>query len=161
MNAPDGDRAVADLCFTRIHALREKRRNGGNPIPLPTTSVLQPPTKDDRVAKDDRGVRPGAPQALPSATVKPSAPPADGGADGAKWTGVGTLRRTVVTPDGTGRPAFALETAPGVVKVYVIAGPDMDLKKLEGKKVDVYGAQQPSRGLTKPYVVATAVEPAS
>lgn len=166
MNAPDGDRAIADLCFTRIHAIREKRRSGGMaPTPLPTTSVLQQPLRDDRKderreeKKEDRGVRPGAPQALPSATVKPTAPAADG-ADGAKWTGAGTLRRTVVTPDGTGRPAYALETSPGVVKVYVIAGADVDLRKWEGKKVNVYGTEQPTRGgLSRPYVVATTVEP--
>lgn len=164
MNGPDGDRAIADLCFTRIHAIREKRRNGGMaPTPLPTTSVLQQPLRDDRKdkeeRKEDRGVRPGAPQALPSATVKPPAPaPANDGADGAKWTG--TLRQTVVTPDGTGRPAYALESSPGVVKVYVIAGPDVDLRKWNNKKVEVYGVEKPSRGLTKPYVVATTVEAA-
>lgn len=153
MNAPDGDRAVADLCFTRIHALREKRRGGATP--LPTTSVLQPP------AKEDRPVRPGAPQALPTATARPDKAPdrpaADAPAEGAKWTGVGTLRRSVLTPDGTGKTAYALETAPGVVKVYVIAGAGVELDKLVGKRVDVYGVSQ-TRGLQKPYVVATAVE---
>lgn len=164
MNGPDGDRAIADLCFTRIHAIREKRRTGGMaPTPIPTTSVLQPPAGErpttSALPPPDRGVRPGAPQALPAATVKPPAPATDS-ADGAKWTGAGTLRQTVVTPDGTGRPAYALETSPGVVKVYVIAGPDVDLRKWNNKKVDVYGAEKPSRGLTKPYVVATVVEAA-
>lgn len=154
MNAPDGDRAVADLCFTRIHAIREKRR--GTATPLPTTSVLQPPSKDDRP------VRPGAPQALQASTVRPDKPqdkPAtDAPAEGAKWTGVGTLRRSVLTPDGTGKTAYALETSPGVVKVYVIAGPGVELEKLVGKKVDVYGVPQTRSGLQRPYVVATAVE---
>jgi hypothetical protein len=167
MNGPDGDRAVADQCFTRIHTLREKRRNGGTAVPLPTTSVLQPP-REEKKDNSGGGVGPGVPQAIPASTAKPnptSNPPLPSPADtntteGAKWTGVGTLRRTVVTPDGTGRPAFALETAPGVVKVYVVAGADVDLRKWDGKKVDVYGVQQPSRGLSRPYVVATAVEPA-
>src|SRR5205823_4375316 len=68
MNGNGGDHDVANLCYTRIHAIREKRRNGGSgsggggsisTAPL-ATNVLQPP------AKEDRGVRPGAPQAIPS-----------------------------------------------------------------------------------------------
>ncbi|MBN9120141.1 MAG: hypothetical protein J0I06_13410, partial [Planctomycetes bacterium] len=58
MNGTGGDHDIANLCYTRIHAIREKKRNSGTGAG--STSVLQPP-------KDDRGVRPGAPQALPSA----------------------------------------------------------------------------------------------
>ncbi|MBN9117561.1 MAG: hypothetical protein J0I06_00030, partial [Planctomycetes bacterium] len=77
-----------------------------------------------------------------------------------QWSGIGTLRRSALTPDGTGRPAYALETAPGVVKVYVVAGPGVELDRLAGKRVDVYGAQQTRSGLSKPFVIATAVEQA-
>jgi hypothetical protein len=42
----------------------------------------------------------------------------------------------------------------------VLAGPGVELDKLVGRKVDVYGAPQTKNGLSKPYVIATAVEPA-
>lgn len=151
MNRAGGDHDIANLCYTRIHALREKKRNGGGAgvRPLPT---IQPP------ARDDRGVRPGTPVALPPAAGANDRPDA-GAPDKPQWTGPGTLRRSALTPDGTGKPAYALETAPGVVKVYVIAGPGVDLEKHLGKRVDVYGT--PTRGtLSKPYVVAAAVEAA-
>jgi hypothetical protein len=47
-----------------------------------------------------------------------------------------------------------------VVKVYVMAGPGVELERLVGKRVDVYGPPQTKSGLSKPFVVATAVEPA-
>ena len=146
MNGAGGDHDIANLCYTRIHTLREKKRNAGGTT-SPTSGLLQPPTP-----KDDRGVRPGAPQALPPAAN------ANTGAsgDGAKLTG--TLRRSVLTPDG--KPAYALETSPGVVKAYVSAGPGVELDKLIGKRVDVYGAQRTLSQLSKPYVLATAVDPA-
>ena len=146
MNGAGGDHDIANLCYTRIHTLREKKRNAGGGTTSPTSGLLQPPTP-----KDDRGVRPGAPQALPPAANTNSA-----SGDGPKLTG--TLRRSVLTPDG--KPAYALETSPGVVKAYVSAGPGVELDKLIGKRVDVYGAQRTLSGLTKPYVLATAVDPA-
>ena len=64
----------------------------------------------------------------------------------------------MLTPDGTGKPAYALETSPGVVKAYVIAGPGVELDKLIGKRVDVYGVSKTLNGLSKPFIVATSVE---
>ncbi len=150
MNGAGGDHDIANLCYTRIHSLREKKRNaGGATRPLDTRPA--PP-------KDDRGVRPGTPVALPPAVGKNDAPDAPA-ADKPQWTGAGTLRRSALTPDGTGKPAYALETAPGVVKVYVVGGPGVELEKYLGKRVDVYGT--PTRGtLSKPYVVAASVEAA-
>jgi hypothetical protein len=155
MNGQGGDHDIANLCYTRIHALREKKRNARGPAASGTSgrpSVLQPPSKDER------GVRAGAPQALPPVTPTNSntgtSPPANGG----KWTGPGTLRRSVLTPDGTGKPAYALEVAPGVVKAYVVAGPGVELDKLIGQRVDVYGVSKTISGLSKPFIVATAVE---
>ncbi len=149
MNGAGGDHDIANLCFSRIHAIREKQRNAGNTT-SGTSSVLQPPAP-----KDDRGVRPGAPQALPpAASTNTNATTGDG----PKWTGPGTLRRSVVTPDG--KPAYALESSPGVVKAYVSAGPGVELDKLIGKRVDVYGTPRTISGLSKPYVLATTVEQA-
>jgi hypothetical protein len=154
MNGTGGDHDIANLCYTRIHAIREKRRTAGAASTGSggSATTLQP------APKEDRGVRPGAPQALPT-SAKPgtSTDTTDGRP---QWQGIGTLRRSVLTPDGTGKPAYALETSPGVVKVYVMAGPGVELDKLVGKRVDVYGAPQTRSGLSKPYMVATAVEQA-
>lgn len=148
MNREGGDHDVANLCYTRIHALREKNRaaaTGG------TTS-----------AKDDRGVRPGPPQAVPP-SERPPARASGSGTDAAPagdrplWSGAGTLRRSVVTPDG--KPTYALEASPGVVKWYVIAGPNVELERWLNKRVEVFGAPQKRDGLSKPVAYATAVEP--
>jgi hypothetical protein len=151
MNSPGGDHDIANLCYTRIHALREKRRGGsGNVTPPPArgtsgTSTFPPPP-----AKDDRGVKPGTPTPLP---------PGSGAADARpQWSGPGTLRRSALTLDG--RSAYALEASPGVVRFYVIAGPGVDLEKHVGKRVDVYGVAQTRNGLSKPYIAATGIEPA-
>lgn len=169
MNAQGGDHDIANLCYTRIHAIREKKRNASGlktSAPTPNTTpatpatpnVLQPPSKSGR------GVRPGAPQALPTGSGTNAGTNTGTGtnatATDAQWSGPGLLRRTAVTPDGTGSPAYALETSPGVVKVYVIAGPGVRLEQYLGKTIDVYGTPQTRPKLSKPYVVATAVEPA-
>jgi hypothetical protein len=167
MNGQGGDQDTANLCYTRIHALREKKRNAaggssmhpvkadaGTATPL-KTNALQPP------AREGRGVRPGTPTPLPPGagrTVGANQPrPGD---DGARWTGPGVIRRSVLTPDGTGKPAYALETAPGVVKAYVIGGDGVNMETYVGKRVEVYGEPQTRAGLSKPYVVASKVEPA-
>ncbi len=149
MNGTGGDHDVANLCYTRIHALREKKRNSGTTTSS-TSGVLQPPVREDRA------VRPGAPQMLPAA-ANTNAPT---GGDGPRWTGPGVLRRSPVTPDGTGKPCYALESAPGAPKAYVTAGPGVDLEKMIGKRVDVYGTPLTRNGLSRPYVIATTVEAA-
>jgi len=166
MNAPGGDHDIANLCYTRIHAIREKKRNASGiktSAPTPNTTpatpnVLQPPSKSGR------GVRPGAPQALPTGlgtnTGTNTGTGTNANTTDAQWSGPGLLRRTALTPDGTGSPAYALETSPGVVKVYVIAGPGVKLEQYLGKTIDVYGVPQTRNKLSKPYVIATAVEPA-
>jgi hypothetical protein len=148
MNGPGGDIDVANLCYTRIHAIRERRRNA-NATP---TGAAPPP-------KEDRGVRPGAPQALPpvggsnvSANTKPDAT----ANDKQEWTG--TLQLSALTLDGLDRKTYALETAPGAVKVYVLAGPGVDLARYVKKRVVVTGAPQTRQGLSKPYIIATAIE---
>jgi hypothetical protein len=167
MNRQGGDQDTANLCYTRIHALREKKRNaagGGNVQPVKAdarsatplkTNVLQSP------AREDRGVRPGTPTPLPPGAGKTvGANQSRPGDDGARWTGPGVIRRSVLTPDGTGKPAYALETAPGVVKAYVLGGDGVNMENYVGKRVEVYGEPQTRAGLSKPYVVASKVEPA-
>jgi hypothetical protein len=159
MNGPGGDHDIANLCYTRIHAIRERKRanNTGG----------QPPA--------DRGVRPGPPQALPtangsngSASTKSDPVAANAGGnskpggaaagDPPDWIGPGVLRLSALTLDGIERKTYALESSPGVVKLYVLAGPDLDLSKYVNKKVSVFGAPQSREGLRKQVVVATKVD---
>jgi hypothetical protein len=142
MNGPGGDHDIANLCYTRIHAIREKKRasnTGGQQV------------------KDDRGVRPGAPQAIPTggSNSKPDVP---ANSDRPDWIGPGTLRISAVTLNGIGQKTYALETVPGAVKVYVLAGQGVDLVQYVNKRVSVFGTPQTRGGISKPYVIATGVE---
>lgn len=143
MNAQGGDHDIASLCYTRIHMLREKKRSAGGTSP-PPPNVLRPP------AKEDRGVRPGTPQPLPTADASDS---------GERLTGTGVLRRSALTPSGLDRRVYALESAPGVVEMYVTAGAGVELEDHVGRRVDVIGTAADRNGLSKPYMVATKVEP--
>ena len=138
MNGTGGDHDIANLCYTRIHALREKKRTGGTTAVASATGLLQPPAPKD----DGRGVRPGAPQALPPAAntnTGTSAGTANG--DGPKWTGPGVLRRFPLTPLCWTAPANRpTRWKPRrALKAYVVGSPGVDLDKLVGKRVDVYG----------------------
>ncbi len=148
MNRPGGDHDIANLCYTRIHTLREKKRNAGGTtkqVP-PPPNLLKPP------AKEDRGVRPGTPESLP--------PAAGANDDRAQVSGTGILRRSTLTPDGPTRALYVLEAPQGIVKMYVVAGQGIDPERHLGKRVDVSGTATTRTGLSKPYLVATAVEPA-
>jgi hypothetical protein len=148
MNREGGDNTIANLCYTRIHSLREKNRAASTPTGGTTSS-----------AKDDRGVRPGAPQAVPP-SERPTRPAPDAGTAveaRPQWSGGGTLRRSAITPNG--KTAYALETSPGVVKWYVTAGAGVDLERWLGKRVEVYGTPAKVDGLSKPLAAAVAVEP--
>ncbi len=153
MNGPGGDHDIANLCYTRIHALREKKRNA-TALQRPT-NVLQTP------AKEDRGVRPGTPQPLPLSDSRSntSGPSRSSDAPG-QWSGPGMLLRSAVTLDGLNRKTYLLESSPGEVKMYVLAAPGVDLEKFLGKRVEVYGVLQTRPGLKKPYMEALAVEDA-
>lgn len=130
MNEPGGDHDIANLCYTRIHTLREKRRGGGG------TAGTLPPSGGS---------------AKPPATP-PAADPRD---DRARWTGPGKLVRSALALDG--RKTYALESNPGVTVCYVVGAPGVDLERYVGLKVDVYGSSYTRRELSKPYVVATRV----
>lgn len=148
MNAQGGDHDIASLCYTRIHMLREKKRNAGG-TNAPPPNVLRPP------AKEERGVRPGTPVSLP-----PAAPPDRAADDRTQLSGTGVLRNSALTPDGLDRKVYALESSPGVVRMYVTAGVGVDLARHLGKRVDVSGTASTRAGLSKPYLVATTVEAA-
>lgn len=146
MNREGGDNTVANLCYTRIHALREKNRAASAPGSGTTSS-----------AKDDRSVRPGAPQAVPPSERPVSRPTTDATDARPQWSGGGTLRRSAITPNG--KITYALETSPGVVKWYVTAGAGVELERWIGKRVEVYGTPAKVDGLSKPLATAVAVEP--
>jgi hypothetical protein len=163
MNGPGGDHDIANMCYTRIHAIRERKRASNTGA------------GSGQTVQDNRGVRAGAPQVLPTATggsnsTAHSGPygsantrpdPAASG-DHPEWIGPGTLRVSALTLDGTDpkRRTYVLESSPGVVKVYVLAAPGVDLSKFVLKRVSVYGTAQTRSGLSKQYVIASNVEEA-
>jgi hypothetical protein len=163
MNEPGGDHDIANLCYTRIHTLREKKR-GGN-----TTGSLPPPagtstglTRRDTVVTRPEPQRDSRPTLLPpvrndQAVSTAGGPPASAGDGRPTWTGAGMLRSSALAPDG--RQAYALESAPGVVRMYAIAAPDFDLKPFVNRKVDLFGTAGTRRDLSKPYVIVTDVNP--
>src|SRR5207248_10945197 len=66
MNGPGGDHDVANLCYTRIHGLREKKRAG----PAPTATAGANPDwaapKENRAGLLPPSPNSGAPAALPN-----------------------------------------------------------------------------------------------
>jgi hypothetical protein len=135
MNQPGGDHDTANLCYTRIHTLREKKRTGGNAVatnPRPATGGGTP-------------ARVGSPP-----------PPEPRAEDGLRWTGPGKLARSALAPEG--RRTYVLTSARGDTLWYVVAGPGVDLEKYLGKRIDVYGTSGTYRDLSKPYMTASRVE---
>jgi hypothetical protein len=134
MNEPGGDHTIANLCYTRIHTLREKKRSA--PATTSRPVVVDAPTRPQ--------------QAVPPAGSR------DTRDDRARWTGVGRLTRTSVVLDG--RKTYALEANPGEIVLYVTPAAGVDLDRYVGRKVDLYGTTLTRRDLSKPYVVVSAVE---
>lgn len=170
MNEPNGDHDVANLCYTRIHTLREKRRGGGTTTwtaPRDDRPALQPPARDDRAALPPpaREERPAPSAKTTDAASRPTtgnttqpvgtnpAPPDDR----PRWAGAGVLSRTALAIDG--RRTYALESSPGVVRMYVVGAPGVDLEKYINRRVDVFGSTFTRRDLSKAYMVVTAIEP--
>jgi hypothetical protein len=157
MNGPGGDHDIANLCYTRIHAIRERKRasnTGGQPV------------------NDDRGVRPGPPQAITTSATgvgaaavipKPNgaAPTGTPGGERPDWIGPGTLRLSVLTLDGIDKKTYSLESAPGAPIVYVLAAPGADLGPFLNKRINVLGVPQERKGLKHKVVVALDVAPAA
>ncbi|HSQ57175.1 MAG TPA: hypothetical protein VLM40_15735 [Gemmata sp.] len=134
MNQPGGDHDVANLCYTRIHTLREKKRAAGGGL---ASSTSRP-----------------APGAQPARSG--SLPP-DQRDDGGRWSGPGKLVRSSLVLDG--RSTYALLSDRGDTICYVLAARGVDLNRQVGKRVELYGTSATYRGLSKPYVVAARVEP--
>jgi hypothetical protein len=138
MNEPGGDHDVANLCYTRIHSLRERKRGapGGAASSTRTASA------------DSTGSTTGR-------TSQPAAEPRD---DRTRRTGPGKLLRSSIVIDG--RTTFRLEDNRGDAMVYVVPAQGVDLERYVGKRIDVTGVVHSRQGLSKPYIVATSVEAA-
>jgi hypothetical protein len=158
MNEPGGDHDIANMCYSRIHTLREKKRNasgvtsssGTAPAAGATTSSGTAPTTPRPTLGEPTKPAGNTPT---SGSGSSSAPATD---DGPHWTGSGRLKRSAMAFDG--RRTYILEASPGVTALYAVGGQGIDLEKYVGKNVNLYGVIGPYRGISKPYVVATGVD---
>lgn len=139
MNAAGGDADLANLCYARIHAIREKTREAGGAKDSNNWTA----TKGDAARADSRD---------------------DGtwtkrGEAGAKaaWTGAGTLRQASMrTKD---KQYYALEDSRGQLLHYAIAGSNgLELEKYAKKKVDLFGTVSYSQELRANVVTVTRVD---
>lgn len=155
MNDPGGDHDIANLCFTRIHGLREKKRVAAPPGVAGGTGTLMPPVRDDRSSARPAPVPDRSPPPAAERTPPPSSDPQD---NRPRWAGAGKLVRSAVVLDG--RRTYALDPAPdGSPRLYVVAAKDVDLERYVNRRVDVFGTTYSRRELSKPYMVVTQVEP--
>jgi hypothetical protein len=162
---PSGDHDLANLCYSRIHTIRERKRSGNVGV-APVASIPGPARTGDLPPRDDRatllpplrnGSTPDSSSPAPAVPTSrdPLPPPANDGAT--RWSGVGMLTRSALALDG--RRTYALESAPGVVRVYVVGGAGVDLDRYANRRVDLYGTTHTRRDLSKPYLVVTDVNP--
>jgi hypothetical protein len=164
MNEPGKNHDLANLCFTRIHMLREKRRQQPARTPAPASTVAAAPAATRDVfpppAADTRGLPSPfrddpKPAVRPARDERPAANPSDPD-DQPRWTGPGRLVRSALALDG--RQTYALEGSPGIVRMYVVSDGVVDLSAYANKRVDLLGPVRTRRDLSKPFVVATKVE---
>jgi len=153
MNEQGTNHDIANLCYTRIHALREKRRQASASSTTPAPENLPSASGGSMGAIS----HPWPKEASPPTGSSPSPgtlPPSE---TTARWYGPGRLVRSAIALDG--RKTYALEAHPGVPIVYVVAGAAGDLERYLNTSVQVYGPAQSRRGLSYPYVTAQAVSP--
>jgi hypothetical protein len=137
MNEPGGDHDIANLCYTRIHAIREKKRG----ISSGSTSNTRPAAADSS--------RPPSTGRVPT--------PAAIESDRARKSGPARLVRSNIGLDG--RTTYRLEDERGNAVMYAVPAQGVDLERYIGKRVDLTGVVHTRQGLSKPYIVATAIEP--
>jgi len=142
MNEPGGDHDIANMCYTRIHSLREKKRTSpsGTPTSTPRTTIVNPTQSVN---------------ANLTPTVGLASPPVGGNLKPGVIAS-GKLTRTVLDIDG--RKTFALEDSMGIRVAYVVAGQGVDLERYLNKRVDVYGSSTTRKDVSKPVVVASSAE---
>lgn len=146
-NAPGGSPELANLCYTRIHALRERRRQpAAKTVAAPaggvtwTAAAADPPARRDDPPREERRTA--------------AAPAADPGRAG--WTGAGLLRPAFRSG---GRQYYALEDARGRVIVYALPAAGVDLARYRGKTVDLFGTvRRPDAGTDAGLVTVERVD---
>jgi hypothetical protein len=166
MNEPGGDHDVANQCYSRIHSLREKKRltqptstaNAPSSSSNPSSGTITPVSSrpDDRSRSRTAG---SGSQSTSSPPPSSNPPREDDPKTGEKWTGAGFLVRTGYSLDG--KTTYALESAPRIVRYYVLEGPGVDLKKYINRRVDLFGTVTTRRDVAQHLITVTSVEPAS
>jgi hypothetical protein len=137
MNAAGGDADLANLCYARIHAIREKTRDGSA---APEGNWTAPKGDTARTDRED-----GAWSRRGDATAKSA------------WTGAGTLRAAKLSAGG--KNYYALEDSRGQLLCYAIAGgTNLDLERYTKRKVDLYGTTTYSPELRANVVSVTRVD---
>ena len=58
-----------------------------------------------------------------------------------------------------GQQTYALETSPGNVLAYVVGASGLELERYKNRRIVVFGTRTDRRGVSKPVIVATAVDP--
>jgi hypothetical protein len=142
MNEPGGDHDIANLCYTRIHGIREKKKTAGT-VSGTVTTAPRPPVSPPQQSR--------AISATTIDTPKPNDP-----SQKPNYIGTGKLSRSAL--DYNGFMTYSLETSPGEVLCYVQAAQGVDLVKYKNKRVVIYGSSDGKRDLSKPLAVATDVE---
>lgn len=120
MNRPGGDIELANLCYSRVHAVLEKQRSAGRPAPREARGEAKGTT-----AGSVRGDRAG--------TDRPASRSAE-----PQWTAPGTIRETGFNRDGLAKYSFRSK-ATGKVVNYLEAGSGVDLGRWSEGEVVLYG----------------------
>lgn len=138
MNAAGGDADLANLCYARIHAIREKTRESQSASDSQWTAPKgQAPRNEPR--DDGTWTKRG------ESTIKSA------------WTGAGTLR--AVSMRSGGKPYYALEDSRGQLLYYAVAGTNgLDLERYTKRRVDLFGTISYSQELRANVVTVSRVD---
>ncbi|CAN5505164.1 hypothetical protein BH11PLA2_BH11PLA2_03960 [soil metagenome] len=133
MNAAGGDSELANQCYSRVHAIRERRRNSqGNVTPANWSTASTTPDTPAVTPKTPNVIEPVSEKRVTSEDVTPREKVDSKG----QWTGSGYLR-IAGFKIGT-KQAYALEDTRGRLLYYAVAN-GVELDKYRNKTVDLYG----------------------
>jgi hypothetical protein len=120
MNKPGGDPELANLSYSRIHSIRERRRSGkgGDKVTVKTSTPIVDPAVQPASAR----------------TISTSAPAKD---TKDAWYGPGTLY--VAVSKYQNQTVYALESEPGRVVAYCVPAAGFDLQPYQRRRVTLMG----------------------